>query len=57
MRGVNGWVVVTGFLAGLIRQRYRPMKRIQQITSADVLDQMFVLIRVVAERTVVVPEP
>ena len=57
MRGANEWAVVTGFLAGMIRQRYRPMKRIQQITSADVLDLMFVLIRVVAERTVVVPEP
>ena len=57
MRGARGRVAVTGFLTGMIRQRYCPMQRTEQVPSVDVLDLMFVLVRVVAERAVVVHEP
>ncbi len=48
---------MTGFLTGVIPQRYCPMKGMKQVPSADVLDLMFVFVRVVTERAVVVPEP
>jgi hypothetical protein len=48
---------MTGILTGIISQRYRPMERIEQVPSADVLHLMFVFVRVLAERAAVVPEP
>ena len=48
---------MTGILTRIISQRYCPMKRIEQVPSADVLHLMFVFVRVFAKRAAVVPEP
>ena len=44
------------FMAGVISQRYCSMKGVEQVPSSDVLDLMFVFVRVVTEGTVVVLE-
>ncbi len=41
----------------VIGQRQCPMKQIEQLASADVLDLMFVFVGATTERAVVVPEP
>jgi hypothetical protein len=41
---------------GVIRKRYLPIEESKQLPSADMVQLMFVIIRVITERTVVVLE-
>jgi hypothetical protein len=47
---------VAFFLAGIVRQRYLPMKEMKQLLPADVLDLTLVFFGSLTERAVVIPE-
>lgn len=44
-------------MAGVVRQRYLPVKKVVQLPPADVVHLMFVVIRAITKGTVVVLEP